>query len=364
MTAVAVTIVVVALQGCAATVLSLSGTPTPARRSSAPSVVGPVLWARLDVTEADVRAPAVYSGPFNGPLIPVGCVEGQVTGSALLTPDAGGVIGAVSLWSPLLAANRAGECSLAPESRSGALLDASGAALPVVVVATGTRTTNPPTRPFPVTVGPRPAGSSVPDPPAMLLRWTGQYCGPPPSALRVVFDTVSVDLPLAGPPPGCVNGARPNGTILLGFASDPSDLGQPLPPDRSALVAALDLPASVPAAAPSIGFQVRLTNPTDSAVSLSPCPGYSIGVRGKAYAGPPNPPGLVVSGQVQESGLLNCAQAPASIEAHKSVVFDMEFTAADAAPSIAGMEVLPNQVLSVVWMIAGVPSASGSLTTI
>ncbi|HUI02613.1 MAG TPA: hypothetical protein VLZ77_03655 [Acidimicrobiales bacterium] len=354
-TAGALGALVVLAGGCATAAVPRGRAPAPGpSRPPAPATLGPVPWAPLAATEADVRPPGSFPGDvYADPLLPLPCRPGQVHGAVSLARRAGATQGAVSLWAT--PGSPTASCSVSATSVSGAVLDAVGRVLAVTVVPTGAHPVNPPVGPFPYALGARPAA------PVMLVRWEGPYCGPAPVTLRVAFEAASVDLSVSGPPPPCAPRRQPNGPLVLGFVSGPGDLGQPVPPDRGALSASVELGAPVAPDAPSLDFTVTLTDTASHPVSLAPCPGYAVGVSGKAYAGAPNPPGTVVTGRLTETGLLNCQAAPAQLLAHQRIVFDMRFVFADAQPPFQGMTVVPHQVATVVWMIAGVPAATATL---
>ena len=333
------------------TTVAPSGAPP-----TAPATLGPVPWAQLPVTDADVRPPGSFPGAvYAGPMIPEPCASDEMQGAVMFSPGGRGTQGTVSLRD-----TSGSFCSVSAESVSGAVLGADGRTLDVTVVPTGARPVNPPVGPFPYEFRST-APADPPLAPVMLVQWEGQYCGPAPATLRVGFEGTSVDLSVSGTPPPCAHDAGPNGPIVLGFVSDPSELGQPVPLDRGALSASVGLPPSMAPSATSFDFTVALTNTSGLPVSLAPCPGYAIGVSGKAHAGAPNPPGTVITGQVSENGLLNCPAAPATVLAHQRIVFDMRFVFAEAQPSIDGKTVVPDQAVTVVWEIAGVAAATGTL---
>ncbi|HTT87057.1 MAG TPA: hypothetical protein VMF60_06805 [Acidimicrobiales bacterium] len=352
----ALSVALVLVGGCGTSAVTGGRAPAPPGR---PATLGPVPWAQLPVTDADVRPPGSFPGAaYAGPLIPVSCGSGQLHGAVVLSRDAAGTQGAVSLWAS--SGVPPASCSLPAESLSGAVLDAAGHVLDVTVAPTGAHPVNPPVGPFPYVVG-RTSPTGPNSPPVMLVRWEGQYCGPAPVTLRIGFEGASVDLVVSGSPPPCAQHDQPNGPLVLGFVSDPGELGQPVPLDRGALSASLGLPRAMAPDASSFDFTVTLTDTASHPVSLAPCPGYAIGVSGKAYAGAPNPSGTIVAGQLTETGLLNCPAAPARLLAHQSIVFDMRFLFADAQPSTQGVTPVPHQNATVLWMIAGVAAATGTL---
>jgi hypothetical protein len=114
--------------------------------------------------------------------------------------------------------------------------------------------------------------------------------------------------------------ASSEGTILTSNCSttEVSQIGvsqtAPKPDSLSALTIGLQAPASVPAGH-TLQFAVTITNPTNTAIRLSPCPSYEVGISSAR----------VVAYQ------LNCSSPV--ISPHQYRVYDMEYTVPANTPA-------------------------------
>lgn len=136
-------------------------------------------------------------------------------------------------------------------------------------------------------------------------------CGPPGASLRLRFsDGESTNTPL---PAGlaCTDG----NSASVGVTHQRSAAGGSL----GSLVQAISAPTSVPAGQ-TLSFRVTLTNSTDSAVPLSPCPSFAVALEDVLSLPDPK--------AVSSSGQLNCAASPASVAAHASITYDMQLDTA------------------------------------
>lgn len=131
-------------------------------------------------------------------------------------------------------------------------------------------------------------------------------CEPSAVSLRLRFnDGEIMDTPL---PAGlaCTNGSQTG----VGVTHQRSAAGGSL----GSLVQTISAPSSV-AADQTLSFHVTLTNPTDFAVPLIPCPTYAVALRDVLVQHDPH--------AASSSGRLNCAASPASVAAHASITYDM-----------------------------------------
>lgn len=110
---------------------------------------------------------------------------------------------------------------------------------------------------------------------------------------------------------------------------------RPAPGSTQALTAQVSTPAAV-ASGSTFSYVVTLRNPTDRAVTLSPCPSYEQVLN-------------THSGQQAAQMRLNCAGAGGSVPAHGEVQFEMHANAPEASSQDAGVKLS--------WRLADGPSA-------
>jgi hypothetical protein len=153
-----------------------------------------------------------------------------------------------------------------------------------------------------------------------------RVCEPSAVTLRLSFndgETMNTPLP-AGLP--CTGG----GTAGVGVTHQRSAAGGRL----GSLVQTMSAPSSV-AAGQTLKFQVTLTNSTDFAVPLSPCPTYAVALEDVLVHHDPH--------AASSSGQLNCAASPASVAAHASITYDMQL-------DVSGVPIGPRRL---VWTWLG-----------
>jgi len=145
---------------------------------------------------------------------------------------------------------------------------------------------------------------------------TDSYCAKSPGGgdSGPVYSTVTVDLPVGGTVmlQGHAFGLTCGLRLTPFFV--PLPVESPAPDPIGELTAALEIPPTV-AAGTTLSYVVRLTNPTEQAISLQPCPGY-------IQHTPATP-------TVKQTYALNCTPA-AMIGAHATVRFEMRMHLPDA----------------------------------
>jgi hypothetical protein len=258
-------------------------------------------------TAAPSPAPSATSWP-NGPA----CRPDQLATAAALDFDAVG-LGSYSIWN-----EAAAPCSLS-RGVSVSILDASGHALSVsttigslVCGGTGSQCQPPgPTAP-PWIFMPPSAANAEDGGDGGSLTWTN-WCGPQPSQpltlLIKLGDGTQLRTPgISAKAPACTNASKRSVLELT-----PMEIGgawptEPpaVPPDS--LTARLELTGSA-TPGQSFHYVVVLTNPTGSAITLTPCPTYQELLNTKG-------------GSVVEEHVLNCAGVGA-IPAGQNVRFAM-----------------------------------------
>lgn len=129
--------------------------------------------------------------------------------------------------------------------------------------------------------------------------------------------------------------------------------------DWSSLTASLVLP--VQGSTAGFSDQVKLTNTSDQAIPLTPCPSYSESVNDVIEI--PNPNGFPTQVPMRGGGnsfSLNCAAAPSEIPPNSSLTFDIQFSTAQAAAT-AGAQLTPRSDVHVTWTMPGVAAATGTI---
>lgn len=162
----------------------------------------------------------------------------------------------------------------------------------------------------------------------------GSIVGMTPSLIGVNFDGDRLPCDTSQPPR--------DGTLTVGLPRTEGTPAALVPPDRQNLRVSLELPDNLDTRGP-LGYLVRLANPTDSPISLQPCPAYQV------VYGVENVQGAM--GQVSAVGRLNCDAAPDVVPAGEEIAFEMMQQPFSGGPegSISGV--------SVHWGIAGPPAS-------
>lgn len=128
----------------------------------------------------------------------------------------------------------------------------------------------------------------------------------------------TVELPEPNCDPGGIAGDILDSTLWTPHFPDTAGANDPAPLAGSGITVMLEAPETVPVGADMV-FAVTLSNPTDRAVSLDPCPQYHQ-VAGESAT------------VAEEYGVLNCQAAPSAIAANGEVVFEMRL---DLPPEFA-----------------------------
>jgi hypothetical protein len=212
------------------------------------------------------------------------CKPDDVRATASTKAIVGGVAGVITLDGT--------HCALHITRGPTRLLDASGHELPAALDAT-TPKVNPPENPRP--------DLALADGHALWgFTWTGSWCGPAAASVVVPMtdDPTWPDaagpygdlhVPLSGPAPTCTGSShavlRPGVAGRPAEDSSPAEAVLPAPPSWAGLEESLSIPATVSNTLPP--YTLTLTNPTETPITLSPCPayGYAISVSraGKGY---------------------------------------------------------------------------------
>jgi len=202
-----------------------------------------------------VAAPPDTSTGGGAVLKPPDCAPALVHGTAVTRIAADGVLGLVTL--------HATGCAIETDPSTIRLVGPDGKLLDIPVSA-GNLT--------------NPAGSKRPDIAqyagrlVMGFAWTGSYCGPPATSVRVTVLFRNVLVPLHGPSPACRKEAS-SSTLVPGVLKEPGEAVEPAPIAWRALRARLVLPATTGEGPPPL--VVVLTNSGKAPVSLAePCPDY------------------------------------------------------------------------------------------
>ncbi len=205
--------------------------------------------------------------------------------------------------------------------------------------------------------------------PQLGIEWNGQYCGPAIAAVSVTynvwwdghFQNYTYDVPVVGGVPACTDPGGPNGSVSVGYMNvQPSTPLYPIPSDWSSLQVALTLPLE---SGPSgFAYQITLTNSTDMAIPLSPCPGYTVEVADtfKFPGGEPNGTPFVTAPNLNNEGSLRCGLAPSVISPKSSVVFDLQFSA-DMAAAHENTTMEASKSAAVSWAMPGIQTVTKSL---
>ncbi len=218
---------------------------------------------QLPATPAPVtnRSYAVGLPPFflglGGPALQMypACARGLVAASETTVGAVDGVVGVLSL--------AAQQCSLTPDAKSIALLDAKGRRLAVKTSAGN-----------PVNA----AAALRSDTPGSLrvgFAWTGSWCGPRPAFVEIAVRGEAVRARYTGPVPACRK--ESSGKLVPGIVGYADTPVEPAPVAWQALRAQVVVPTT--RAGGKLVVAVTLTNPTRDDISLaSPCPTYAMTV--------------------------------------------------------------------------------------
>jgi len=282
-------------------------TPHVTNATAKPDVATTVPWS--PATAAPSPASTEASWP-NGPA----CQSDQFGTSASL--DSGGAgLGSYTIWN-----ESAAPCSVG-QGVSVSIIDASGHALSVsTTIASfppmcgGTGGQCPPLGPTaPPWVFMPPSAANAQDGGVEAnLTWTN-WCGPQPAQpltllIKLGADMVVRTTGMSAKVPACTNASKPSALVVApvnisgAWPTDPPAI----PPDS--LSARLELAGSAVPGQP-FHYVVVLTNPTDSAITLTPCPTYQERLNTR-------------SDPVVEEHVLNCAGVGA-IASGQSVRFAM-----------------------------------------
>lgn len=140
-----------------------------------------------------------------------------------------------------------------------------------------------------------------------------RVCGPTGATLRLHFsDGESATTPL---PAGvaCTDGSPAS----IGLSHQHSAAGASL----GSLVQTISAPTSI-AAGQTLSFRITLTNSTNSAVSLAPCPSFAVSLEDVLVEHDPD--------AVNSSGQLNCAASPATLAPNTSTAYAMQLDTSTA----------------------------------
>jgi hypothetical protein len=306
--------------------------PTPPRAAKP----GP----RLPPTAMSVGAPllSASSGPI--PVRRPLCHQRDVRAVGRLRSVPGGVVGAVVI--------RGHDCSLQPAFPVGlSFVDAAGRPLHLPVQSYQPAV-NPPENPRPDLVL---AAGQV----TWGFAWRGPWCGGTPAAVVLgngghapegrASTANPIRVPLTGPVPPCAGTS--DGVVVPGVVGGLANGTLPPPAAWSGLRVKLRLPGSESRHRIQ-GMQVLVENTTSQAISLDPCPSYTVVVISHSTGG-----GIEYD---TSSGRLGCTEPPLTVPPHETrtvALPDREYGSLPHRPQ-SGTRVRLS------FAIAGVPTASGT----
>jgi hypothetical protein len=175
--------------------------------------------------------------------------------------------------------------------------------------------------------------------------WTGSFCGSTATSIVTPLTKKRGDVvaPLSGPQPGCE--ANPSATPSVLTPGAPVSPHQPsMPPGGgwSDLTAHLSVKPVIHQ--PLLRrMTITLTNPTDTDITLAPCPTYSLAVGTKHWRETPDP----------YQSALPCAYQARVVTAHQQVVIPLHDNRFDI-PRFAHRH---RSRLTVTWAVLDVPQA-------
>lgn len=177
---------------------------------------------------------------------------------------------------------------------------------------------------------------------ALNAEWSGS-CDSVPREGALVAADLTVPLTVTGSPAGCGSGAQ---VLRVGPAHLATGPGAIVPVDRARLVVSLRLPTEVSSGG-EFEYQVIIANPTQSAVSLRPCPTFatSFNSAGAGFGG---------------YGRIPCEQLPQQLNGREQVALLMTGTTQTAEPVRSDSRT----TAELVWQIAGTEKATGSLEVV
>ncbi len=291
-------------------------TPSPATSSLLPDKD----YAAGTPFDAGVSGPAPASNPP--------CKPAALRLSATTTQAVDGVLGLIDITGD--------HCKLTVDPKTITLIEGSGK--PVGVARSAGNPQNPASAIRPDLAL---ASGSV----HVGFAWTGSYCGPAPTAVRITILGRPRDVPLSGPTPPCRKGA--GGVVVPGVVAGLDVPVEPAPLSWQDLRVRLDVPSSMKMS--DLRFTVVMTNAGKEAVSLAaPCPGYRVSFSAGALP-------LGGSSVWQESGDL-CAR-PLTVPAGGSLRIPIQVARSDLG------EPGPEGVMDVGWEMAGI-AEPGTVSTV
>ena len=274
-----------------------------------PPVVGPV---------------AIGGGMWPYPECPAASLKASLT----TRTAADGILGLLRVWGV--------KCSVQVDENRLRLLDASGRVLPV-----SESRGNPLNQP--TFYGPG-AGGDV----RMGFAWTGSYCGPRPSSVRILVVGHPVVIPFTGPTPACDK--KSTSRLIEGSLGVPGEPVMPAPVAWQSLTARVVLPKTLSRA--PVPLTIEFVNHGKQEISLAvPCPAYrvilSTNTTGSNFA---------MSSQGQSTGDL-CGR-PITITPGKPQTVSLGTLDFPLASAKTGDRV------TVTWYMAGIESVPSATATI
>jgi hypothetical protein len=264
---------------------------------------------------------------------PPDCAPQSVRGSATTRVAADGVLGLLTL--------HATGCAIETDASTIRLAGRDGALLPVTI-SKGNPT--------------NPAGSKRPDIAEYAgnvligFAWTGSYCGPPATGVRVTILNRTVIAPLHGPAPACRKGK--SSALVPGVLKEPGQAVEPAPLAWQALRARIVLPATT--GQQPIPLVVVLTNSGRLRVTLAdPCADY-ITTTSLAHG----PYGRQAVSQYGGGGDL-CGR-PRVVKPGIPLTLKLGLLDFPAFSDLPRTPVVAGDPVTVTWSMAGVPEATAT----
>lgn len=172
------------------------------------------------------------------------------------------------------------------------------------------------------------------------LQLTGSNCVDSNTASLIGLTSDQLQTRFTGDPLPCNSGETPrDGRLVVGLPHGTDQPSALVPADRQRLEVSLQVPDEA-VEGQQLRFLARLRNPTDSPISLSPCPTYMVVV------GREDSDGSTGSGRV---GHLNCDAAPEALSPGQELAFEM--LVGDPATGQPGAHDAPE--LRLRWGISG-----------
>lgn len=312
---------------------------SPPRALPSPSVTPVIDLAQQPDANFSVARPSLLPSDlpaFGQPPGPV-CVAGGVRATATMRQiPAGSSYGTAGLLTL-----RGTHCNLRVDGYVIRLLDASGRdlGLPVRGRPSGSPTAAPE----------RPIVSSA----RLGFTWTGRYCGPRPAVVAVTVPgetfALRIPIPSSTPIPGCTGDDVSH--LVLGTAATSGPV-MPVPEDWQSLQARLVLPATVHQG--PLPLVVVLSTSGTAAVSFAGiCPNYAVTASIHTEYTP-----VHNSFGYQTAGIGDMCNRRIVIRPGKPVTVALGLVPTDTG----GATWWPGSTVHIAWAIAGVPTATASVT--